>query len=293
MNEKNPLYRAIIALQLILTVTCVRPVLAADASFESEELSLRQQLSALTWTKGPTTVSIIGNSSLVVPRGYLFLDASNTDKYSEIMHNIPTGREVMLAPNDLRWSAYLSFSPEGYVKDDDNLDAAAILKQLKDATNQENEERRRRGWSPLTIIDWATPPHYSSTTKRLEWATLLQTSEGRNVNFLTKILGRHGVTSVVLVTDPESLAVAELELNKALAGYSFNPGETYAEYREGDKVAEYGLAALIVGGAAAIATKKGFWAVAASFIAAAWKIMLAAVVAAAGWVGSLFRRKSQ
>ena len=35
-------------------------------------------------------------------------------------------------------------------------------------------------------------------------------------------------------------------------------GERYAEFRAGDRVAEYGLAALVLGGAAAVATKSGF-----------------------------------
>ncbi len=41
------------------------------------------------------------------------------------------------------------------------------------------------------------------------------------------------------------------------------PGQKYAEWRSGDKVAKYGLTALIVGGAATAAVKSGllikFW----------------------------------
>ncbi|MBR0883688.1 DUF2167 domain-containing protein (plasmid) [Bradyrhizobium sp. YCK136] len=43
----------------------------------------------------------------------------------------------------------------------------------------------------------------------------------------------------------------------SLANFTFNPGQRYFEFRAGDKVAEYGLAALIVGGAAAAAAKSG------------------------------------
>jgi uncharacterized membrane-anchored protein len=44
-----------------------------------------------------------------------------------------------------------------------------------------------------------------------------------------------------------------------LAGYDFNPGDRYSEFQEGDKVAAYGLGALVVGGAAAVAAKTGIW----------------------------------
>jgi len=45
--------------------------------------------------------------------------------------------------------------------------------------------------------------------------------------------------------------------SRTLAGYRFNSGDTYSEFKSGDKVATYGLAALIVGGGAAVAAKSG------------------------------------
>jgi uncharacterized membrane-anchored protein len=40
----------------------------------------------------------------------------------------------------LDWSAYLSFEDEGYVKDDEQIDAAALLQTLKDGSEQSNKE---------------------------------------------------------------------------------------------------------------------------------------------------------
>jgi uncharacterized membrane-anchored protein len=54
----------------------------------------------------------------------------------------------------------------------------------------------------------------------------------------------------------------------------------------GDKVATYGLAALVLGGAAAIATKKGLWAVIGGFLIAKAKLLIAGIVA----VGAGLRR---
>ena len=264
------------------------------ANAESADPKVQQiiaQLRALKWVKGPTTVPIAGNSKLVVPQGYVFLDAQNTDKYLELNQNLSSGREVMIAPASLDWSAYLAFDDEGYVKDDEKIDAAALLKSLKESTEDANSERRQRGWPELHIVDWAVPPAYNSTTKRLEWATTLRADGGESVNFFTKVLGRRGFTSVVLVSAPQDLRSAETGLNAVLDGYSFNAGETYAEWKPGDKVAEYGLAALVLGGAAAVATKKGFWAVLAGFFASAWKLIVAVVVGAGAWLKSLFKKK--
>jgi uncharacterized membrane-anchored protein len=98
---------------------------------------------------------------------------------------------------------------------------------------------------------------------------------------------------VILVSGLDELATARPELENVLSGYSFNSGETYAEWIPGDKVAEYGLAALVLGGAAAIATKKGLWAVLAAFLIKGWKIIAigGAAIAAGGrrFLGKKYR----
>jgi uncharacterized membrane-anchored protein len=62
---------------------------------------------------------------------------------------------------------------------------------------------------------------------------------------------------MTLVTDPEHVNADIAEFKSMLAGYRFNSGDTYSEFKPGDKVATYGLAALIVGGGAAVAAKSG------------------------------------
>jgi uncharacterized membrane-anchored protein len=129
----------------------------------------------------------------------------------------------------------------------------------------------------LHITGWNIAPAYNSSTKRLEWATALESQGQGGVNFFTKVLGRRGYTSIVLVASPDGTRAAVGDLNRVLEGYQFNSGETYAEWKPGDKVAEYGLAGLIVGGAAAAAVKTGLF-------KGLWKILLvggAAILAGA------------
>jgi uncharacterized membrane-anchored protein len=257
----------------------------------AEQKAFMEQMRALKWVKGPTTVEVQGNSKLTIPDQYVYLDAANAKKFLELQHNLSDGREVMVAPQNMEWMAYLGFSDEGYVKDNEKIDAPALLKTLQSNTESANKERRQRGWPELRLVDWATPPVYNTTTKRLEWATTLESKDGRAVNFSTKILGRRGFTTVIMVTDPANLQAAEGSLDNILSGYAFNSGETYADWRSGDKVAEYGLVALIVGGVAAVAAKKGLFSVLAAFLAASWKFIMIGVVAAATWVRNLFARK--
>src|SRR5262249_26529974 len=152
--------------------------------------------------------------------------------------------------------------------------------------------RRSRGWNEMEVSGWQTPPHYDTSTRRLEWAV-----NGRDlksgstvVNFNTRLLGRTGVTSVVLLADPQTLDSAVPQFKQTLTAFSYLPGQTYAEYKPGDKVAKYGLAALITGGAAAIAVKTGFWKVLVGALAAGWKLIVAGLVAAGAAFKRFFKR---
>jgi uncharacterized membrane-anchored protein len=264
----------------------------AESPASPAEVAYLKALGSLHWVKGPTSVDVSGNSKLAIPQGYVYLDKANTDKYLELNQNLAGGEEVMVAPEDLHWTAFLSFNDEGYVKDDDKIDAAALLKTMKEATESSNAERRKRGWRELHIVDWAVAPAYNTSTKRLEWATVLESDGARDVNFSTKVLGRRGHTSVILVSSVDGLAAARPELETLLGGYSFNKGDTYGEWVPGDKVAEYGLAALVLGGAAAIAAKKGLWTVFAGFLAAGWKFLAAGAVALMAGLRRFFGKKT-
>ena len=280
---------AVIAVLMVGSTAAQGQGAASDPAADRQAFA--EKIRALDWVKGPTTAAVEGNAKLVIPDQYVYLDARNTAKFLELQQNLSDGREVMVAPRNLEWMAYLEFSDEGYVKDDEKIDASALLKTLQQNTERGNEQRKSRGWSELRLVDWATPPVYNTTTKRLEWATILDSKEGRAVNFSTKILGRRGYTSVIMVTDPANLNAAETSLDTVLGGYAFNAGETYGDWRSGDKVAQYGLAALIVGGVAAVAAKKGLFSVLGGFLAVAWKFIVAGAVAAMAWLRRLFAKK--
>lgn len=97
--------------------------------------------------------------------------------------------------------------------------------------------------------------------------------------------------SATLVSAPETLDADVASFRKVLTGFDYNDGERYSEFRPGDHVAEFGLAALVTGGAAVIATKKGFWAAAALFLAKMWKLVAVGAVAVGTGIKSFFKKK--
>jgi uncharacterized membrane-anchored protein len=264
------------------------------ASQDQARSEMRQKLQALHWVNGPQLVQLYGNSSLQVPAGYVFLDQAETAKLQALQHNLSDGKEYFFAPKGGDWEVYFRYGDDGYVKDDEKIDAAALLKNIAENTVAGNKTRRERGWDEMQVTGWQTPPHYDTQTNRLEWAI-----DGKNmrtneavVNFNTRILGRGGVMSAVLISSPDGLEQAIADFKSTLAGFEYLPGQRYAEYKPGDKVAKYGLAALITGGAAAIAVKTGLWKVILGGLVAGWKFIAAAAVAVFGAVAKRFKRKT-
>jgi uncharacterized membrane-anchored protein len=243
-------------------------------------------LSRLDWIVGPTEVEVGSFAKLAVPEGFMFLHPEETTKFQEFIENPTSGRESLIAPDDLRWFGLFEFDDIGYVKDDEEIDAAALLDSIKEGTKAGNEERRRRGWAELHITGWRFEPRYDASTQRLEWAIDGVSENLPVVNFNTRLLGRKGVTSATLVADPEALDAAVTEFKDVLTGFDYVSGERYADVQEGDRMAEYGLAALIAGGGAAVAAKSGL-------LKSLWKVLAAAGAAVAVWLGRLFRGKKQ
>ena len=184
------------------------------------------------------------------------------------------------------------FDKVGYVKDDEKLDPDALLKSLKESDADGNDERKKLGMQAIFTDGWQVPPHYDTESKRLEWGTRLRTADGALVvNYTSRLLGRKGIMSAVLVSSPDTLGPDSTAFKALLGGFDYVTGERYSEFKQGDRVAEFGLAALVLGGAAAVATKKGFWAAIVAFLGAFWKVLIGFVVAGLAGIGSLFKKK--
>lgn len=208
-------------------------------------------LRSLNWHRGPIDVAVGTSAVMHVPADYVMLDPAETRKFQELMQNPSHGTEYLLAPSSLRWFSLLDYGATGYVRDDEKIDADALLRELSTITDAANEGRRKRGWAEFHVRGWRYAPTYDAAGKRLEWAIDGESNDVVVTNLMTKILGRHGVTSVVLVASPEGLGEAVGAFRKALGGFEYVAGERYADYQPGDPVAPYGLAGLIAGGALA------------------------------------------
>jgi len=261
---------------------------AADMTPEQR----REQMGKLGWVDGPTHAAIGDKADIDTPAQTRFLPERDGERFLELTGNLPEpGNSVLVGRH---WWATFAFSPVGYVKDDEKLDADALLKDIRSGDEPSNEERRKRGLPQLWTDGWFVPPHYDQDTRRLEWGLRLR-GEGSSepvVNYTVRVLGRTGYESVVLVSAPDTLDQDVKELKAILKSFDFRSGEKYAEFKQGDRIAQFGLGALVVGGAAAIAVKTGFWKSLLVALAAGWKLVVGVCVALFAGIAKLFKRKS-
>jgi len=251
--------------RFVCTLLLLVAATAPSAAQQSEGENIGSQIRNLGWKVGPSEGKVAGRATIVIPANHGFLGAADTSKFLTLMRNLPRTDSYTFAPNDLNWFAIFDFEDTGYIKDDEKIDADAVLQSLKEGNARGNEERKRRGFPVLNLDGWFVAPHYDTNSKRLEWATKLSSDGGVSVNYRIRLLARAGVMSAVLVSDPDSLDKDIRAFKVALNDFSFDPGQRYAEFRTGDKIAEYGLTGLIVGGAAAAAAKTGLFKVIGKF----------------------------
>jgi uncharacterized membrane-anchored protein len=240
----------------------------------------------IRWVPGPRTVDLGSNvAEIDLGDSYLFAGADDTRKLMEAMGNTVGESELgMVSPksDDQDWFILFEYSAEGYVKDDekDSIDKDAILESYKEGTEEGNKVRKEKGLPGLHVTGWYEEPHYDQASHNLVWALLARNDDGHEVvNYNVRLLGREGYMSVTLVDEPQKLAVSKPQVENVLSGFAYKSGKSYAEFVPGDKVAQYGLTALIAGGAGAAAVKLGLFGALAKMLAKGGKAIVLLVVA--------------
>lgn len=287
----------------------VTPVLQAqDAPAEApptqeEQAAMAKEfldrVESFGWTRQGT--GNLGSIAQVnIPQGWRFTDGNGTRKLLELTGNLTGGSELgMLTTEDAGPWVIFEFDDSGYVKDDekDKLDADAMLASLRAGQEMGNERRREMGLTELKLLGWAVAPRFNDQTKNLEWALRVGSDNGESINYSTRLLGRHGVMKVDLVCAPDEMNTLLPQYQNIIAGYQYLTGNSYAEYQSGDKVAKYGLTALVAGGAAVAAGKMGIFAKLAGFFGKLGKAAILVVVgigvALKGLFGKLFGKREQ
>ncbi|MCM2369771.1 DUF2167 domain-containing protein [Aporhodopirellula aestuarii] len=275
----------------------LNPAMAQDEEFEfsAEQLELLERYAAIEWQEGPATGQIGDIAELQIPEGYSFTGAQGAQDLLELYGN-PRNPSMLgaLIPNaeDEDWTLVFQFSDIGYVDDTDRdkLDAEAIMSDFRAGIPAGNQQRRAMNMEEMTSMSWQERPFYNPQTNNLTWALKLDFPSGTSINYDIRMLGRRGVMEATLVGDPETYASVVPVVNQLLEGYQFTSGNKYAEWKQGDKVAAYGLAGLVGGGALVAASKTGLLAKLGVLFAKGGKAIIIGMIVFFGAIGSFIKK---
>jgi len=201
---------------------------------------------------------------LTIPESFYYLNAKDSEKVLVEVWGNPPGQTVlgMLFPAESTpfdqdaWAVTIEYEEDGYVSDSDadDIDYSSLLKQMKKDTKAESKLRQKEGYDAIELVGWAAQPFYDKQEKKLHWAKEIRfaSSEVNTLNYNIRVLGRRGVLVLNFIAGIDQKELIDQNLDSVLSIANFEEGSGYADFNpDVDKVAAYGLGALVAGKLAA------------------------------------------
>jgi len=164
---------------------------------------------------------------------------------------------------------------------------------MQQAARDSKGAREKQGYPAIEIVGWAAPPHYDAASNKLYWARELNFANAREhtLNYDIRVLGRGGYLSFNAVAGMHQLAMVKERMPQVLDMAEFDAGQRYADFNSStDKIAAYGIGALVAG---AIAAKAGLFAKLLVLLLAFKKVVIVGFLAVAAAVRKFFKRSER
>lgn len=282
------------------TFTSVHAQGASSDPNEAERIAASKAAQAAQIV-GPAEIKLRDQAVLKLPAAYVWVPEPAASRLMKALGNHPDERELGLIfpkSDDQNWMIVAEYEPAGYIKDDDakNWDVDELLTSVQEGTAEANKDRKEHGFAELEIVGWIEKPIYQPNHHHLVWSIAAKhkgdtTGQSQSVNYNTYALGREGYISMDLITGNDTIAADKSHVQSVLGALAFTDGKRYADFNSStDKVAAYGLAALVGG----LAVKKlGLFAVAAAFFLKFAKVIALAAAGGFGVFTKFFKGKSK
>ncbi len=289
-------------LLLVLLVFCfAAPCLAQqEPAAEEKSITVDEFVAQLPFQSGTVELGD-GLATLEIPATFRYLDGEASKLVLEDLWGNPPGAETlgMLFPADISpaeaegWGVVITYDEDGYVEDDEaaDLDYDEMLETMQADMVAENEERVEMGYEAIELLGWAEQPRYDAATHKLYWAKDLQFGDAENntLNYNIRVLGRRGVLVLNAVANTSQLADIRRDMGDVIAFTNFNEGHRYEDFDpEYDKVAAYGIGALVAG---KMAAKAGLFKGLIAMLLAGKKFVLVALIGLGALLKKLFTGK--
>ena len=265
------------------------------------EMTAEQFLAQLKFQSGKITLPG-AIATLDLPANFRYLSPADAERVLVDAWGNPPGFEslgmiVPAATSVLErdsWGVMVTYEKDGHIKDDDadSIKYDELLKEMQASVLEGNKERKEQGYPAIHLMGWAEKPSYAKDSHKLYWAKDLMADGGaHSLNYNVRVLGREGVLNLNAIAGMDQIETIKKEMRQVTAFTDFTPGNRYADFDgKTDKVAEYGLAALVAGG---VASKLGLFGKLVALLLAFKKVLLVLLFGGATAIWKFFtgRRK--
>ena len=264
-----------------------------------EQMTAEAFLASLEFRSGSITLPG-GIATVTLPEGYHYLSPEDTERVLVTAWGNPPGNEtlgmILGGPGDVlaedAWAVVIAYEEDGHVSDADahRIDYAELLAAMRATSRASNEARIAAGYQEVELVGWAAEPRYDDSDKKLYWAKELRFGDipVNTLNYNVRVLGREGVLVLNAIATVPQLREIEIVIPAVLAMTEFNPGYRYTDFDASvDRVAAYGIGALIAGEGAA---ETGAFAKLTAALAALENFWVVAVIAIGAGLAGVFHR---
>jgi uncharacterized membrane-anchored protein len=274
----------------LLTATLL-PSVAVAASQSATDA----EIAKMHWSGGPHSLANSHGKFAVPPAAEMVQDADAARADDLINGTSGSATEGLVRIPKQHALLYMEYVDAGYVTLDDwkDLDATKMLDDMRQSTEDGNEDRRKNNVSGIHIDSWIQPPTLDRTHNTVRYIVRLHDDDRQQfLNAVALALGRRGYERFTLVSNANKPDASRDLLSSMIGDYTFTKGFRFSDYVTGDKLAGIGVAAL-VGSVAGVAIAKtvGFGAIllfAKKFIV----LIVAAIAGGFGWLRKKFSNRS-
>ncbi len=247
----------IIFLSLLFSTKSIAEI---DRTFPLSDDEYFQKINTLNWQYSSPIVLDSHDATIIHNEEFEYLNDANEVNQYQFWH---TGQEDTFR-DFLAFYYYDSedyfksinlvlnkFNNDGYVKLDDwkDLNPDDLIRQKKENAKINNEKRKEIGFDLVENVEWIEYPSLDKNSNSVSYSFKVTWSDGsENMNKFLIILGRNGYSEFEIVSTYgfEEEFKAARNLSYFLQNnFSYNPQFEYKDYKPGDKVAAYGIAALV------------------------------------------------
>ncbi len=296
------MFKKIQAITLFCLFFGVMTIASAADDADTKKMTEQEFVASLKFQQGKITLP--GSIAVLdLPASFRYLGPDDAEKVLVQGWGNPPGAKSlgMIFPANVSplspesWGVIVTFDKDGHVKDDDadSIKYDELLKDMQESITANNEERVKQGYQAMTLVGWAEKPSYDKSAHKLYWAKEIKSGNEaqHSLNYNIRVLGRDGVLVLNAVAGMNQIDQIKTEMQHVVAFSDFSEGNRYADFdSKTDKVAEYGIAALVAGG---IAAKLGFFGKIFAFLLLFKKFILIGLALLGGGVAKLFGRKAK